>query len=365
MVLTEIELARYSRQTRLPAWGLAAQERLHGAGVAVVGAGGLGSPALLYLAAAGVGRLGVIDDDQVALSNLHRQVIHDTAGIATPKTVSAAARLGELNPHVDVVEHRVRLVADNVESILAGYDVVVDGSDSFATRYLVNDACLLLGVPLVWASVLGFDGQLSVFGRPGPCLRCLFPVPPDAGAVPSCVEAGVLGVVPGLLGVAQATEAIKLVCGVGEPMSGRVGVYDALAGRWAELPLHRNPSCPSCGDRARPVLADLAASCAEPRRTVGARTLAGWLAERDEGRRSFRLVDLRDPDEGPLLPGAVRSPMAEFLAGPRPDRTVVVYCQTGGRSALVLSRLLAQGAEAYHLDGGAAAWRAAYGGIGD
>ncbi len=359
MALSDAELTRYSRQVRTPGWGLDAQQRLRDASVAVVGAGGLGSPSLLYLAAAGVGRLGVMDDDAVDLSNLHRQVLHDTAAIGSAKVDSAAARLRALNPHVDVVEHRVRLVAATATEALGSYDVVVDGSDSFATRYLVNDACLLLGVPLVWASVLGFDGQLSVFGAGGPCLRCLFPVPPPEGSVPSCAEAGVLGYVPGLLGVAQAAEAIKLVTGVGQPLVGRVGVYDGLAGRWGELPLRQNPTCLSCGPGARPMLVDVAATCALPERTLTPARLATWLAERDQGLRQFTLVDLRDDHEGPLIDGAVRSPMAEFLAGARPAGTVVVYCHSGGRSARTLDALVADGVDAHHLGGGALAWRAA------
>lgn len=364
MELTEAELERYSRQTRLPSWGRVPQERLRAAGVAVVGAGGLGSPTLLYLAAAGVGRLGIIDDDHVALSNLHRQVIHTTSSIGTSKAASAAARVRDLNPHVDVVEHTDRLRASNALETLGAYDVVVDGSDSFATRYLVNDACLRLGIPLVWASVLGFDGQLSVFRKGGPCLRCLFPTAPVAGSVPSCAEAGVVGIVPGQLGVAQAAEAIKLVSGVGEPMAGRVALYDGLSGRWSELPLRRNPDCPGCGDAADLELVDLVEACSVPDRALSVGDLADWLADREQSRRTFSLVDLREAEEGPLLPGAVRSPMPTFLAGPRPTGTVVVYCQSGGRSARALDALLADGVDAYHLAGGALAWRATYGGRG-
>lgn len=357
MVLTDAERERYARQTRLPAWGHLAQEKLRAASVAVVGAGGLGSPALLYLAAAGVGRLGIVDDDVVAVSNLHRQVVHATSAVGRHKTDSAAERVRDLNPHVEVVEHRVRLTAANAVEVLDGYDVVVDGSDSFATRYLVNDTCLLLGVPLVWATVLGFDGQLSVFGGSGPCYRCLFPLPPDPGAVPSCAEAGVVGIVPGLLGVAQAAEAIRVVTGVGEPMSGRVSVYDGLSGRWSELPLRRNPACPACGEGGRPVPTDLDEECALPERALTPAVVARWLDERRQGRRAFEFVDLRDEDEGPALPGARRTPLAELRAGARPDAQLVVYCESGRRSARALAALLADGVDAYHLAGGAAAWR--------
>ncbi len=362
MTLSEAELTRYSRQTKIPGWGLTAQQRLRRARVAVVGAGGLGSGSLLYLAAAGVGRLGVIDDDEVALSNLHRQVLHTTSGIGAAKSASAAARLAALNPHVEVVEHRVRLVANNILDVLRPYDIVVDGSDSFSTRYLVNDACVLLGVPLVWASVLGFDGQVSVFGSEGPCLRCLFPKAPAPGEVPSCVEAGVLGFVPGVLGISQAAEAIKLATGVGQPMIGRVGVYDGLAGTWSELPLRRAQDCPGCSSGARPVLQDETDTCSLPEYTLSVADLRRWLAEREAGERPFTLIDLRDVDEGPLLDGAVRSPLAQFLAAPRPVGAVVLYCQSGVRSGRALEIMRAEGVDAHHLAGGMKAWVSAVAG---
>lgn len=355
---SEDETDRYSRQTRLPEWGDERQERLRSASIAVVGAGGLGSPTLMYLAAAGVGRLGVIDDDRVAVSNLHRQIIHQSGAVGSPKSASAGQRIHELNPHVEVVEHADRLLAWNVREVLAPYDVVVDGSDSFATRYLVNDACRILGIPLVWASVLGFDGQLSVFQPGGPCLRCLFPSAPAAGAVPSCAEAGVIGFVPGMLGVAQAAEAIKLVAGVGQSMAGRVGVYDGLAGRWSELPLQADPECPTCAPGARPELVDLVERCSVPDRALTADDLAAWLSERQRGERTFTLVDLRDEEEGALLPGAVRVPMRVVQDGGAPSGTVVVYCQRGGRSARTLEVLLQAEVDAYHLAGGAVAWQA-------
>jgi molybdopterin/thiamine biosynthesis adenylyltransferase len=238
------ELQRYSRHLRLPEVGLAGQEKLRRARVLCIGAGGLGSPAALYLAAAGIGTLGLVDGDRVELSNLQRQVLHTTARVGALKTDSAAATLTALNPAITVIPMAVRLAPDNAESLMAGYDVVVDGSDNFATRYLVSDMALKLGQPVVHAAIQGFEGQLAVFPAGGrPCYRCLFPAPPPPGAAPSCDELGVLGVLPGVLGVLQATEAVKLVLGIGTPLAGRLLLFDALEMRFTELAVAPDPAC--------------------------------------------------------------------------------------------------------------------------
>jgi molybdopterin/thiamine biosynthesis adenylyltransferase/rhodanese-related sulfurtransferase len=267
-VLRADQEARYARHTMLPEVGVAGQRRLLGARVLCLGAGGLGSPAALYLAAAGVGTIGIVDDDVVDASNLQRQILHGTDRIGRAKVDSAEDSLGRLNPDVRVVKHRARLVAGNALALLAGYDVILDGADNFPTRYLVNDAALRLGTPVVHASVFRFEGQLTVFGAAaGPCYRCLFPAPPAPEDAPSCAEAGVLGVLPGVMGVLQATEAIKLVLGIGEPLAGRLVLYDALRARFRELRIRRDPGCPACGDgvdRAGLALVDLDASCARP-----------------------------------------------------------------------------------------------------
>jgi molybdopterin/thiamine biosynthesis adenylyltransferase len=241
--------ARYARHVAIPEVGVAGQQKMLAARVACVGAGGLGSPAAFYLAAAGIGTLGVIDDDKVDASNLQRQILHATDRLGVAKVDSAEQSLKRLNPDVNVVKHAVRLTAANAESVLGGYDVVVDGADNFATRYLVNDVALKLGKPVVHAAVFRFEGQLTVFGGgDAPCYRCLFPVPPRPEDAPSCAEAGVLGVLPGVLGVLQATEAIKLVLGLGSSLAGRLVLYDALGVRFRELRIKRDPQCPSCGD---------------------------------------------------------------------------------------------------------------------
>jgi molybdopterin/thiamine biosynthesis adenylyltransferase/rhodanese-related sulfurtransferase len=245
--LTADQRERYSRHMLMPEVGLEGQVKLLDAKVLLLGAGGLGAPAALYLAAAGVGTIGIVDDDDVDLSNLQRQVIHTTAGVGTPKVDSAQEAMNALNPDVNVVKHPVRLDASNIMEIIEGYDVIVDGADNFPTRYLLNDATVRLGIPVVSASILGFDGQLSVF-KPfdGPCYRCLYPVPPPAELAPSCGANGVLGVLPGTMGLLQATEVIKLVVGTGEPLIGRLLLYEALGATFTELKVRRDPECPVC-----------------------------------------------------------------------------------------------------------------------
>jgi molybdopterin/thiamine biosynthesis adenylyltransferase/rhodanese-related sulfurtransferase len=348
------ESARYGRHLVLPEIGPAGQDRLRNSSVAVVGAGGLGSAALQYLAAAGVGRIGIVDHDSVALSNLQRQVIYATARTGRPKATEAAARLRELNPLVVTEAHTLRLSAVNAEDILSGYDLILDGSDNFPARYLLNDAALLLGVPLVHGSVHRFEGQVAVFCRPGgPCYRCLFPEPPPAGLVPDCARAGVLGVLPGIVGAIQAAEAVKLITGAGRTLSGRVLFVDMLGTSFREVSVRADPACPSCGrGAARGTLRDYDdvrspahAGQAHPRSVpeVSPRELAGLLAEK----KGITILDVREPEEfeagnigGTSVPlGELRSRMGGFDRA----RPIVVVCSTGERSALAAGTLLAAG----------------------
>jgi sulfur-carrier protein adenylyltransferase/sulfurtransferase len=362
------DLARYSRHLLLPEVGPTGQRRLLAGSVVVVGAGGLGAPASLYLAAAGVGRIGLVDFDRVELTNLQRQVIYETADVGRPKAGAAGRRLRGLNPEIEVVVHEDRLDRTNARAILGSYDVVVDGSDNFATRYLVNDACVLLGKPDVFASVYRFEGQATVFdGRVGPCYRCLFPEPPPAGSVPSCAEAGVLGVVPGLLGLVQATEAMKLLLHVGEPLVGRLLMVDLLSMRTRELSLRKSPTCPICGPHPTQLdLVDYPALCGDapgtedsPVPTVAPDDLAEELA----GPKPPFLVDVRTDAEWAIahLPGArhialdvLRERLGELPA----SRSIVAYCQRGRRSAAAVTLLRESGrSDARSLAGGLDAWQ--------
>jgi len=367
--LNRDELRRYGRHLTLPEIGLEGQRRLKGGSVLLVGAGGLGSPAGLYLAAAGVGRLGVVDFDAVDESNLQRQVAHGTAAIGRPKLDSMRERLADLNPRVRVEPHDVRLDRDNAMDIVSRYDVVLDGTDNFATRYLVNDACALLGRPYVYGSILRFEGQASVFDAArGPCYRCLFPSPPPPGLVPSCAEAGVLGVLPGVIGAIQATEALKLLLGRGETLLGRLLLYDAWTLAFRELALRKDPDCPLCG-RAPTIraLVDYEELCGtKPPAAAPAadreRVSAGELAAMRERGEAFTLLDVREPGELAIsrLDGAVHIPMgvlpvrAHELDGSRP---VVVFCHTGVRSLLAARWLRANGFRSVvDLEGGIEAW---------
>ena len=292
--LTREELERYARHLTLPGIGTLGQRRLRNARVLVVGAGGLGSPALQYLAAAGIGTLGIVDDDVVALSNLQRQVVHTTADVGRPKAVSAAEAVTALNPLVEVRTHPVRLDADNAVDIIGGYDLVLDGADNFATRYVVSDAAALTGTPCVWGSILRFEGQVSVFwAGHGPTYRDLYPEAPPDGEVPSCAEGGVFGMLPATVGAVMVTEAVKLVTGTGEPLLGRVLLHDALAMTWREMRLTPDPDAVPVTAVARP-----AAVCALPgadaSETVGSAELARLLERRERGEASFALVDVRD-----------------------------------------------------------------------
>lgn len=367
--LSRAELRRYGRHLVLPEVGLDGQRRLKAGSVLLVGAGGLGSPAALYLAAAGVGRLGVTDFDAVDESNLQRQVAHGTAALGRPKLDSLRERIADLNPHVRFEPHDLRLDRDNALAVLGGYDVVLDGSDNFATRYLVNDACALLGKPYVYGSILRFEGQASVFDAAhGPCYRCLFPSPPPPGVVPNCAEAGVLGVLPGVIGSLQANEAIKLLLGAGETLLGRLLLYDAWALTFRELEVRKDPDCPLCG-RAPSIreLVDYEELCGTRREEAPAtarreRLSARELAEKRVRGDAFTLLDVREPYEVAIaaLEGATVIPMGVLpVRAHELDRTrpVVVFCHHGVRSFLAARWLRENGFDdVLDLEGGIEAW---------
>jgi adenylyltransferase/sulfurtransferase len=368
--LTADEHARYARQLILPGVGDAGQQRLRRARVLVVGAGGLGSSVALHLAAAGVGTVGLVDDDRVDASNLHRQLLYGTGDLGRPKLDAAAARLGDLNPHVCVERHQTRLTAANARALAAGYDLVVDGTDNFAARYAVNDACVALGVPNVYGSVHRFEGQVAVFAAPGgPCYRCLHPAPPPDGLVPDCAAGGVLGVLPGLVGTLQAAEALKLLLGVGEPLAGRLLVVDALTMRFLRVAVARDPACPVCGDAARtaggappPAAAPSHAPSDAPADLPGEITAAALAAALD-GPAPPVVLDVREPHEWNAghLAAARPAPAATLdaaAAGLDPARPVVTVCAAGVRSAAAARRLRALGfADVRSLAGGVAAWQ--------
>ena len=363
--LTHAELRRYGRHLSLAEVGEAGQARLKAGRVLLVGAGGLGSPLALYLAAAGVGTLGLVDFDQVEESNLQRQVAHGTGAVGKPKLASIAARLTDLNPLVRLELHELKLDRTNAMDIVRRYDVVADGTDNFATRYLVNDACVLAKKPNVYGSILRFEGQASVFDATrGPCYRCVFPHPPPPGVVPSCAEAGVLGVLPGVIGSIQATETIKLLLGTGESLVGRLLLYDALEMSFRELKLRKDPKCPICGEQ--PTIRELIdydefcgvkPAAAEPT-ALSAKQLAERLARGDD----LVVVDVREPHEVAIarFPNAIHVPMREIPArlGELPaDRTLVLACHTGVRSQRVLEFLKQQGwTRLQNLTGGIDAW---------
>ncbi len=373
--LTKEEVGRYSRHLIMPEVGVDGQRRLKAARVLCIGAGGLGSPAALYLAAAGVGTIGLVDFDAVDSSNLQRQIIHGTPDVGRPKLDSARDRLQELNPNVRFEGHETALTSKNALEILREYDVVVDGTDNFPTRYLVNDACVILRKPNAYGSIFRFEGQASVFAvQDGPCYRCLYPEPPPPGLVPSCAEGGVLGVLPGIIGTIQATEAIKLILGVGEPLVGRFLIYDALRMRFRELKLRRDPECPVCGDRptvrelidyeqfcgVRPAAQVAAAALpAEQEVTVEA------LKQAQDRREPLFLLDVREPQEFQIcrIPGSTLIPLGELPnrlgeipSGPGAP-PIVVHCKSGVRSAKAVKLLRDRGlGDARNLKGGILAW---------
>ncbi|MEO8451853.1 MAG: molybdopterin-synthase adenylyltransferase MoeB [Gemmatimonadota bacterium] len=359
MSLSSRERARYARHLALEDVGEAGQERLKSARIRLVGAGGLGSPAALYLAAAGVGTLGIVDADQVEVSNLQRQVLHGTAAIGRPKVESAAARLADLNPDLTLELFPERLTASNASEILGRFDLALDGSDNFPTRYLVNDASILLGRPYIYGSIFRFAGQVSVFGAAGgPCYRCLFPDPPELGLIPNCAEAGVLGVVPGVIGTLQATEAIKLVLSIGAPLVGRLLMYDALAATMQEVAIDRNPDCPACGNQpSLDRLIDYDAFCGV------ARAGPAITVEELAGVRSADLLvlDVREPWEWELvrIEGSRLLPLGDLPArlGELPrNGEIVTVCHHGLRSQAAQSLLAEAGFKARSLTGGIDAW---------
>lgn len=382
--LTVDEVRRYSRHLIIPDVGMTGQKRLKNARVLVIGAGGLGSPALLYLAAAGVGTLGIVEFDEVDESNLQRQIIHGQSDVGRPKAVSAKESVQEINPLIEVVVYEERLDNDNVLGIFEGWDLIVDGTDNFATRYMVNDAAYFLKIPYVWGSIYRFDGQASVFwphavdengeSAEAPCYRCLYPEPPPPGMVPSCAEGGVLGVLCASIGSIQVNEAIKVLTGAGEPLVGKLMIYDALEMEYRKLKVRKDPKCALCGDNATVTeLIDYEAFCgavsdeaadAAAGSTISVVQLEHMLKEREEGTRDFVLVDVREPNEYEInkIPGSVLIPKGEFLNGNAlgqlpADKPIVLHCKSGVRSAEALAVVKGAGyGDAVHVGGGVVAW---------
>ena len=347
--LTNDEIKRYSRHLIMPEVGVDGQRRLKAGKVLCIGAGGLGSPAAMYLAAAGVGTIGLVDYDVVDFSNLQRQIIHGTPDVGRSKLASAKDRLHAINPHVDIPTYETALSSENALELFEPYDVILDGTDNFPTRYLTNDACVLLGKPNAYGSIFRFEGQASVFAtKNGPCYRCLYPEPPPPGLVPSCAEGGVLGVLPGIIGVIQATEAVKLIAGIGEPLIGRFLIYDALRMHFRELKLRKDPDCPVCGTHPtikklidyeqfcglRPAVAEAAPVSASHALEISAVELKQRL---DRGEK-LRIIDVREPNEWQInrIPGAQLIPLGEIprrYAELDPDEELIMQCKVGGRSA--------------------------------
>jgi molybdopterin/thiamine biosynthesis adenylyltransferase/rhodanese-related sulfurtransferase len=373
--LSRDEILRYARHLVLPEVGEAGQRRLKAARVLLVGAGGLGSPAGLYLAAAGVGTLGIVDDDQVDATNLQRQIMHGTSSIGRSKLESAAERLHDINPHVVIEHHPLRLTSANALDVIRGYDIVIDGTDNFPTRYLINDACVLTGKPDVYGAILKWEGQVALFATEGgPCYRCLFREPPPPGLVPTCAEGGVFGVLPGIIGSLQAVETIKWILGVGQGLAGRLVIFDALELSFRELHLARDPACPVCGDHPTVTqLIDYDVFCGVAPGAPSAPSGGGSnsieitptaLASELDRAKPPVLVDVRDMwewDAGNLeARGAVHIPLAELLdrTDELPEgREIVAYCRTGNRSLDAAERLRGAGYAARSLRGGLAEWK--------
>lgn len=369
--LTNEEIRRYSRHLTLPEVGLAGQEKLKAASVLCIGVGGLGSPAAMYLAAAGVGRLGLVDFDVVDETNLQRQIIHGTGNVGRSKLESGRARINDINPNVAVECHAVRLSSENTLDLFSRYDIIIDGTDNFPTRYLSNDACVLLKKPNIYGAIFRFEGQASVFAPHlgGPCYRCLFPEPPPPGMVPSCAEGGVLGVLPGIIGVIQATEAIKLILGKGDGLLGRLLLYNALDMKFREMKMRRDPNCPVCGER--PVITHLIdyeqfcgvrGESSMNEQPAGDEITAVELAAMLKRSEKFTLVDVREPDEWAIcrIPGATLLPLSKLLqrfGELSKDARIVLHCKGGKRSMKALQFLRQQGyADLKSVRGGIDAW---------
>jgi sulfur-carrier protein adenylyltransferase/sulfurtransferase len=371
--LTNDEIKRYSRHLIMPEVGVDGQRRLKAGKVLCIGAGGLGSPAAMYLAAAGVGTIGLVDYDVVDFSNLQRQIIHGTPDVGRSKLASAKDRLHGINPHVDIPTYETALSSENALKLFEPYDVILDGTDNFPTRYLTNDACVLLGKPNAYGSIFRFEGQASVFAtKNGPCYRCLYPEPPPPGLVPSCAEGGVLGVLPGIIGVIQATEAVKLIAGIGEPLIGRFLIYDALRMHFRELKLRKDPDCPVCG--THPTVKKLidyeqfcglrpAAPEAAPVTTSNALEItAVELKQRLDRGDKLRIIDVREPNEWQInrIPGAQLIPLGEIprrYAELDPDEEFIMQCKVGGRSAKAADFLRSVGFKrVLNLRGGILEW---------
>ncbi len=368
--LSNDEISRYSRHLIMPEVALGGQKQLKQAKVLTVGTGGLGSPLALYLAAAGVGTIGIVDFDVVDESNLQRQILHGTSDVGRPKVESARDRINDINPNVNVIIHEEALTSENALDILKDYDVIVDGTDNFPTRYLVNDACVILGKPNVYGSIFRFEGQASVFyAEEGPCYRCLYPEPPPPGLVPSCAEGGVLGILPGAIGVVQATETVKLILGIGEPLVGRLMLYDALGMNFREMKLRKDPNCPVCGEN--PTVTELIdyqefcgiqqAGAAEAENDVPEITV-GELKTKMDNDEDINVLDVREPHEYELVNiGSKLIPLGEL-----PERLievqnnggdVAVLCRSGSRSADAVRLMQNAGFNnAYNVKGGILAW---------
>ena len=370
--LTVDEVRRYSRHLIIPDVAMAGQQRMMNAKVLCVGAGGLGSPALMYLAAAGVGTLGIVEFDTVDESNLQRQIIHGQSDIGKSKAVSATEKIAEINPYVNVILHETRLDNSNVMEIFSQYDIIVDGTDNFATRYLVNDACVLLKKPYVWGSIYRFDGQASVFwAEYGPCYRCLYPEPPPPGMVPSCAEGGVLGVLCATIGSLQTTEALKVLTGIGEPLIGSLMVYDALDMTFRKIKVRKDPHCPLCSENAtqKELLPDYEAFCgtlsdAAQAASAGSTITVQELKSKIDAKEDFYLIDVREPSEYEIvkIPTAHLIPKQGFIDGsvlatlPQ-DKPIILHCKSGVRSAECLAILKGAGfSGASHVAGGVIAW---------
>lgn len=372
MALTQEEILRYSRHLIMPEVGVEGQEKLKNSSILLIGSGGLGSPLGLYLAAAGVGRLGLVDFDLVDFSNLQRQVIHGTSDVGRPKVDSAKETIQDINPTVQVDTYKTKLTAENAMEILKGYDLVMDGTDNFPTRYLVNDACVLLKKPNVYGSIFRFEGQVTVFwSEKGPCYRCLYPEPPPPGAVPSCAEGGVLGILPGVIGLLQATEAVKMIIGRGELLVGRLLLYNALDMKFREVKIQKDPDCPACGQNPTiKALIDYEQFCGLGRgEEVAAATANGIpeIAAKElktmmERKQKFVLVDVREPSEHQIarIPGSRLIPLGEVAQRANELDTaddIVVHCKMGGRSAKAIRILQQMGFKKLrNLKGGIQAW---------